>query len=286
MNINETNYENYFLLYIDKELSAAEKAAVENFLVAYPTYAVELDQLKKTIQAPEDIIFDNKALLYRLPAMEANLSPDFKNKLYKKSARLFKVEFNNQTKAALLSVAALFVLLIGYRFIETNSEGASNSIVANTVKPNTPKLSSDHASLEKKDAPVYTTVTSAPKKISYRLNPIEELAPATNPIATINVQETNNLMAQSMPITKEATSIQASDLTSNEIAQVANELATNTTSKEASTLPENTSYQVVDTDEEDRSIYIANLEIDAAAIRGITRRFNALLKRNKTDKEK
>ena len=283
MNINETNYENYFLLYIDKELSAAENAAVENFVVAYPAYAAELDQLKKTIQAPEDAIFDNKALLYRLPAMEASLSPNFKNKLYKKPARLFKVEFNNQTKSALLSVAAVFVLLIGYRFIETNSVSSFNSTVSNTVKPNAPKLSSDHASLEKKDAPVYTTVRSAPKKINYRLSPKEELVPAINPIATINVQETNNLMVQSMPITKEANNIQTSDLPSNEIAQVANVLATNTTSKETSNVTETTTYQVVDTDEEDRSIYIANLEIDAAALRGITRRFNAIFKRNKSE---
>jgi len=284
MNINETNYENYFLLYIDKELSAAENAAVENFVVAHPAYAAELDQLKKTIQAPENIIFDNKALLYRLPAMEASLSPDFKNKLYKKPARLFKIEFNNRTKTALLSVAALFVLLIGYRFIETNSVSSFNSIVSNTVKPNAPKLSRSLVPLEKKDLPVYTTVRSAPKKINYSLKLKENLAPVTTALASITIEETNNLMGQAMPITKEATSIQASDLPSNEIAQVANVLATNTTSKETSNVTETTTYQVVDTDEEDRSIYIANLEIDASALRGITRRFNALLKRNKTEK--
>ena len=43
-------------------------------------------------------------------------------------------------------------------------------------------------------------------------------------------------------------------------------------------------YKVVDTDETDRTIYIANFEIDGASLRGLTRKFNALFKRNKSEK--
>ena len=47
-----------------------------------------------------------------------------------------------------------------------------------------------------------------------------------------------------------------------------------------------TNYKEIDTEEEDRTISIGILEIDAAAFRGITRKFSALLKRNKIEKEK
>lgn len=49
MNINRNNYEEYFLLYIDNELSEAERKAVEAFVTANPDLATELDVLRETI---------------------------------------------------------------------------------------------------------------------------------------------------------------------------------------------------------------------------------------------
>ena len=42
MELNQDNYENYLLLYIDNELTASERATVEAFLESHPTYANEL----------------------------------------------------------------------------------------------------------------------------------------------------------------------------------------------------------------------------------------------------
>ena len=47
-----------------------------------------------------------------------------------------------------------------------------------------------------------------------------------------------------------------------------------------------TTYKEIDTEKDDRTINIGMLEIDGSAFRGITRRFSALLKRNKIEKEK
>jgi len=47
-----------------------------------------------------------------------------------------------------------------------------------------------------------------------------------------------------------------------------------------------TASKEIDTEEDDRTINIGMIEIDGAAFRGITRKFSALLKRNKIDKEK
>ena len=47
-----------------------------------------------------------------------------------------------------------------------------------------------------------------------------------------------------------------------------------------------TSYEIIDTEDPNRTIYIANFEIDGNKFRGLTRRVSALLKRNKSEKEK
>jgi hypothetical protein len=47
-----------------------------------------------------------------------------------------------------------------------------------------------------------------------------------------------------------------------------------------------TSYEMIDTEDPNRTILIANFEIDGNKFRGITRRVSALLKRNKSEKEK
>jgi hypothetical protein len=61
-------------------------------------------------------------------------------------------------------------------------------------------------------------------------------------------------------------------------------METMATEEEKTMLSLPTNYKEIDTEEEDRTINIGMLEIDAAAFRGITRKFSALLKRNKIEK--
>jgi hypothetical protein len=49
MNINRYNYETFFLLYIDRELSEPERLEVEAFVSANPDLAAELDLLQHTV---------------------------------------------------------------------------------------------------------------------------------------------------------------------------------------------------------------------------------------------
>ncbi|NBU53371.1 MAG: hypothetical protein EBS33_03225, partial [Alphaproteobacteria bacterium] len=54
MIVNIHNYETYFLLYVDNELTANEKAAVELFLQQNPFYQKELDLLQNAkLNLPE-----------------------------------------------------------------------------------------------------------------------------------------------------------------------------------------------------------------------------------------
>ncbi|GEP95286.1 hypothetical protein [Chitinophaga cymbidii] len=63
--INISNYESYLYCYVDGELNADEKAALERFAAANPQVRAELDLLLATRLQPENIVFDNKASLYR-----------------------------------------------------------------------------------------------------------------------------------------------------------------------------------------------------------------------------
>ncbi|MEO8171886.1 MAG: hypothetical protein ABI581_02340 [Sediminibacterium sp.] len=60
-----SNYEEFFLLYVDNELSAAEKHAVEQFAQANPDLAIELDMLQQMRLPAAEILFNEKTSLYR-----------------------------------------------------------------------------------------------------------------------------------------------------------------------------------------------------------------------------
>jgi len=70
--INRHNYEEFFLLYVDKELDEAEETAVEKFVQQNPDLGKELDMLKQSTLTNDDVRFEAKNLLYK---KEAGISP-------------------------------------------------------------------------------------------------------------------------------------------------------------------------------------------------------------------
>lgn len=66
MNININNYEEFFLLYADDELTAEERAMVDHFVSLHPDLEEELNMLSQTkLPAEEEVTFVNKATLYK-----------------------------------------------------------------------------------------------------------------------------------------------------------------------------------------------------------------------------
>ncbi len=68
--ISSVNFESYFLLYVDGELSEPECAQVEQFVLQHPHLQEEFTVLRRTRLEPEPIEFTNKALLYRKQTAE------------------------------------------------------------------------------------------------------------------------------------------------------------------------------------------------------------------------
>lgn len=64
ININRANYEEYFLLYTDNELNAAERRAVEEFVLQNPDLEYEFKMLQRSTLKPEKgVAFRNKEAL-------------------------------------------------------------------------------------------------------------------------------------------------------------------------------------------------------------------------------
>jgi hypothetical protein len=73
MKIDINNYEEYFLLYIDNELSKQEKTEVEIFIRENEGFRREFEMLKKTVCIPEGgISLANKSFLFRKEAAFIN----------------------------------------------------------------------------------------------------------------------------------------------------------------------------------------------------------------------
>jgi len=65
MNINRNNYEEFFLLYVDNELSAPDRNAVELFVQQNPDLGKELQLLQQSIVSHDEIIFEDKQSLLK-----------------------------------------------------------------------------------------------------------------------------------------------------------------------------------------------------------------------------
>jgi len=205
----------------------------------------------------------------------------------------------NQHKFTYAAIAACLMVFIGYQQLTktpVSDSSASNSIAANSNKVLVPKVSTNSTGSGE------TFVSNA----NQAANNIEPVA-TTKQTATINLQTSkssnrrssykfqNESIAIAEPISNNGNLNNQAIITklpssyNNPITVDAIPLTISSANLDAApTIDEKaaTSYEVIDTEDPNRTIFIANFEIDGNKFRGLTRRVSALLKRNKSEKEK
>ena len=265
--INEKNYETYFMSYIDNELNAAERAAVDAFVLTEPKYAAALALFEKTklhASSNEFMEMEDKIFLYRFTEMDAKLDGDFKKSLYRKQAPVRKIIFTPNLMRASFAIAAMLILFIGLQLFKTESSISESNIVESNIvetplKNKTENQTKNSNQIQNENQAILASTNNSSNSIN------------TNIVSSSSSQASRENDNQNLVVAK---------FSEGQISSTAME--TMATEEEKTILP--TNYKEIDTEEEDRTINIGMLEIDGAAFRGITRKFSALLKRNKIEK--
>lgn len=82
MQINRHNYEEFFILYMDKELSAEQRREVELFVAENPDLQAELDLLMQSQLSPDaSVVFSGKESLIKNPVSDLNSVSNDEEKL-------------------------------------------------------------------------------------------------------------------------------------------------------------------------------------------------------------
>lgn len=97
MEINQHNYEHYFLMYIDNELSAEEKAAVNDFIMLHPNYANKLETLQQLKISPDTLIYENKFSLYKLSEQDEQCITYLENEMTSDEKASFESKLSANT---------------------------------------------------------------------------------------------------------------------------------------------------------------------------------------------
>ena len=277
MELNQNNYENYLLLYIDNELTASERAAVELFLASNPKQADELKVLQGVKINPENIEYTDKTSLYRFEEMNATLDPAFKKSLYKNSSKNAKLIDIKKIYWATGSIAAIALgIFFGIKILSNQTDTLQEQIVASIPQSRTklPESNTNQKintiSIETKSSIVKSNIQSTSELSNKNLPINTSIAsndPALIPVEAVNVEN------------KEKESIVAS--TPSSITPLANNNIIEVEQKNEKEI-----FEEINTEDNDRVIHISNFEVDGDKFRGITRRLGAILKRNKSEKNK
>ena len=280
MELNQDNYENYLLLYIDNDLSASEKAAVELLLASNPKLAQTLKALQAVQLKPEFVEFSDKSSLYRFDEMNASLDPAFKKTLYKSSLKSAKLIDIKKIYWATGSIAAIAIsIFFGVKTTVNQPQLQEPQLVTSIapIKNNIPNKSvSILKPIEKTHSTTDNQLNNQPQIIA-QSNQV--IADATLPIiAGVTNNDQPILSKETLNADQTATMVESSSI-----------IVDNTTMNSTITVEqkiEKEIFEEINTEDNDRVIYISNIELDGDKFRGITRRLNALFKRNKSEKNK
>jgi len=282
--INENNYETYLMSYIDNELSADQRAAVEAFVSTNTKYAKALSVFKTTKLEAPFIEMKDKIFLYRFPEMQASLETNFKKSLYKKEVPSQKLNLLQISLRVAYAIAAMLILFLGLPLLPTDKKVENKNALAQSQPIQ--KITSITPQKQNK-----IQVNNLSKTISVATNTTNNNSTSNTVILNDAKSSPNNSSVNATVVTP-ATPINSITVTSNTQEEaITLQQATISTQKLdnkdiiENTIMSNAVYQEINTESQDNTIHIGMFEINGASLRGITRKVSAIFRKNKTEIE-
>ncbi len=277
--IGVDNYETYFLLYTDNELSEADKAATERFVLQHPHLQRNFTLLQQTRLPLENFEYKDKKKL-------------FKNETKRRSIPLYLGRW-----AVAASVAALLALT--WQFLSHDSETTGTTAINTGLKSTTAMPSDNPVAKEEKSniqpqrssdtletvivqqkatkLPVVkenkTIIAIAPD--SRKTSTTEVVIEQPRSIETVPQQQTAELALQRQPETlKTAEILKPLDVEDAEetSAQAASLL---TSDDNANAHP--AVYKELDTDDDNHTLYVGSFQLNRAKVNGLLKSASRLL---------
>lgn len=296
------NYEEWFLLYTDNELSDEHKTQVELFVLQHPTLQKEFEWLQQTRLPEEKLVFNNKEILYRKEASG-------------KSPLIYMRWMRYAAAAAVIGVMATVWMLVPTNTLKEPLEvgGAEPELVGTSDKSAGKAESSGSASnantvdqnlVKQREGNSYSTV-----KI---ITPHNQGVKASNKMnqgqVAASVVANNNpiiKMVETLPARNQGEALTVNSSVSNQpntsvplvnsekvvpiMAAVEKPLISESPEEKAEAVPEASKpvYTVLDDSYDDKSLYIGALEINKDRLRGLFRKagsiFRSKSKQNEED---
>ncbi len=284
--LSMSSYETYFLLYIDDELSAKDKADVELFVLQHPALQAEFMLMKQTKLTPEPIVFANKEILYRKEEKE-------KPVIYMQWRRI-------AVAAALIGlIFSLWMIAPGTSSNQNKQELAStinaNNSTGNTNKRNPEVLNSISKSIDdiQSSKLIAANTPSIGKKQDQTL--------VFNSDAKANTLSNNTVTEKISEETTEKRVEEVTASTNTTVESIANNVqvgsdpaknnllaqATVTEDEQPNNLIKQAVYRELDTDESDKSLFVGAMEINKDKLRGFIRKAGTIFRsKSKQDENK
>jgi anti-sigma factor RsiW len=265
--INEINYEEQFLLFLDNELTEKENAQTKAFLVAHPELQTAFEQLQQTKLPEETLSFGDKSVLYQ---KEENKPVVF-------------AWWRMAVAAAMIGLMVLVWNLVptGKQVDPMVKSGKLETLPTkiNESKPKVAEASMNNESLANQNTKANQVPMSNNNKTV-----ITELAANSNNASNILPKNDDNANATEIAIIEQPinTTIANNTVPTNlDNADHANQLGHATASPDGSndaTIFQQTVYKELDTDDENKSLYLGNLELNRDKLRGFFRKAGNLFK--------
>jgi len=272
--ISYTNYESWFLSFIDNELSIADRQKVELFVLQHPKLQGEFELLQSTKLVPEEWVFRNKETLYQQED--------------KKRPVLYMRWMRYAVAAAMIGLIATVWMIAPTNQLKNTieMEGAQPEVVG-TQPANTKDI-------------VATSIEQSPKNSFGQIHsnqPVQTTASINNTVTEQPINGNNNLVASinnetvikeeqaTARIEQNTVETVKSFPTTNLIAGK-NEIEINQganiepaeTKTDAATEEVKPVYTALEDADEDKSLFIGALEINKDKLRGLFRKAGTIFR--------